>query len=272
MSSPTVDLDAYFARIGYTGARAATHAVLREIHFRHVCSIPFENLDVLLGRGIRIDVPSIERKLVHERRGGYCFEQNGLFAAVLRALGFRVTPLIARVRWQVPAGVATPLTHKVLRVEAGGVAFLADVGFGSMSLFEPLVFEFDSEQAGALEPRRLVRDGDAIVQQARLAETWCDVYRFALVEAPAVDFEVGNWFTSTHPQSRFVQNLTVARAGHRRRLGLLNRDFSVRHANGRNETRTLVTPEELLHVLATEFGLHFPAGTRFGQANSPWPA
>jgi len=271
MPSTTVDLDAYFARTGYIGARTATAAVLREIHVRHVCTIPFENLDVLLGRGIRIDVPSIERKLVQERRGGYCFEQNGLFAAVLEALGFRVTPLIARVRWQVPAAITTPLTHKVLRVEAGGLAFLADVGFGSMSLYEPLPLEYGVEQSGSLEPRRLVRDGDAIVQQARLGDVWFDVYRFALVEAPAVDFEVGNWFTSTHPQSRFVQNLTVALGGHHRRLGLFNREFSIRRADGRSETRTLATPEELLHVLATEFGLHFPAGTRFGPANSPWP-
>jgi N-hydroxyarylamine O-acetyltransferase len=271
MSSHTIDLDAYFARIGYTGARAATPAALREIHHRHVCAIPFENLDVLLGRGIRIDVPSIERKLVHERRGGYCFEQNGLLAAVLRALGFRVTPLIARVRWQVPAEVTTPLTHKVLRVEAGGAEFLADVGFGSMSLFEPLVLEYGPEQSRSLEPRRLVRDGDAVVQQARLGDTWFDVYRFALVEAPAVDFEMGNWFTSTHPQSRFVQNLTVAIAGDKRRLGLFNRDFSVRHADGRSETRTLATRAELLHVLATEFGLQLPAETRFGDAGSPWP-
>src|SRR4051812_2008631 len=95
-----VDLDAYFRRIGYSGSRTPTFEVLAAIHERHVRTIPFENLDILLGRDIRIDLASVSRKLVHDQRGGYCFEQNTLFAGVLRALGFVVRPLIARVRWQ----------------------------------------------------------------------------------------------------------------------------------------------------------------------------
>ena len=124
----TPNLDAYFARIGYAGPRTATPEVLRAIHAAHARAIPYENLDILLGREIRIDLASIERKLVHQKRGGYCFEQNCLLAAALRALGFRVTPCISRVRWQVPNDVVTPLTHLVLLVDCADRRFLSDVG------------------------------------------------------------------------------------------------------------------------------------------------
>ena len=98
---PAIDLEAYLARIGYTGSRATDFATLAAIHAAHAGVIPFENLDILLGRLIATDPPSIERKLVRDRRGGYCFEQNALLGAALRQLGFAVTPLIGRVRWQI---------------------------------------------------------------------------------------------------------------------------------------------------------------------------
>ena len=273
MPDPALDLDAYFARIGYTGARTATPDALSDIHLGHARAIPYENLDVLLGRGIRVDLASIEQKLVRQRRGGYCFEQNTLLAAVLRAIGFRVTPCMARVRWQIPAEVATPLTHLVLLADCDDGRFLADVGFGSMSLFTPLAFELDREQADvAVEPRRLVQRETCLTHQARLGDTWGDVYHFTTEEAPAIDCELGNWFTSTHPQSRFKQNLTLARAGDGCRYAILNREFTIRHADGRAERRELTTPDELLDVLAEYFDLRFPPGTRFGPPGSPWPA
>lgn len=248
------DLDAYFARIGYAGPRDATLATLSAIHTRHACSIPFENLDVLLGRGIRFDLDSVQQKLVRDRRGGYCFEQNHLLAAVLRELGFAVTPLIARVRWQAPADAITPLTHMLLCVEVGDRSFLADVGFGSMSLAAPLSLELDREQTGSLELRRLIQRSAFVVHQARVGEEWSDVYQFKLEAAPPVDFELGNWFTSTHPQSRFAQNLVAVRMGDRCRFVILNREFTIRHADGKVEKRAIASPDELLAVLAEYFG------------------
>ncbi len=268
---PAPDLDAYFVRIRYAGARAATAEVLTAIHQHHARAIPFENLDVLLGRPINLELAAIEQKLVREKRGGYCFEQNNLLAAVLRALGFQVTPLIARVRWQVPPEVDTALTHMLLRVDVDARSFLADVGFGSRALFTPLALEFDREQGGSIEPRRLVQRDRLVVYQNRADDAWTDVYQFTLDAAPAIDFELGNWFTSTHPQSRFRQNLTLARAGDGCRHALLNREFVTRYAGGRTESRTLATPDELLDVLAEFFGLHFPPGTRFGPPGAPWP-
>jgi N-hydroxyarylamine O-acetyltransferase len=272
MSDHAPDLDAYFARIAYSGSRAPTLATLTAIHEHHARAIPFENLDVLLGRPIQIESAAIEQKLVHARRGGYCFEQNSLLRDVLTALGFRVTPLIGRVRWQVPADTATGLTHVFLRIDLDGRSYLADVGFGSRSLLVPLVLEFDHEQSGSIEPRRLIQRGHLVVHQTLHDGAWADVYQFTLDPAPFVDFEIGNWFTSTHPQSRFKQNLVAARAGPGCRYALLNRELIIRHTDGRTEKRTLTTPDELLAVLVEYFGLHFPTGTRFGPPGSPWPS
>jgi len=266
------DLDAYCARIGYTGSRTPTAATLEAIHQQHVRAIPFENLDVLLGWPISLELAAIERKLVREKRGGYCFEQNSLLAEALRALGFHVKPLIARVRWQVPDDMMTALTHMLLHVEAEGLAYIADAGFGSRSLFGPLALEFDREQTSSLEPRRLLQRDRTIVHQSRSENGWADVYHFTLDEAPPVDFELGNWFTSTHPQSRFRQNLFVVRAGEGCRHALFNRELVTRYADGRADKRVLESPDELLAVLAEKFDLNFPAGTRFGPPGAAWPS
>jgi N-hydroxyarylamine O-acetyltransferase len=269
---PTLDLDAYCARIGYTGPRTVSHATLDAIHRRHAETIPFENLDIQLGRRIAIDVPSIERKLVHDRRGGYCFEQNALLAAVLRALGFAVTTLIGRVRWQIPAETETPLVHQFLRVEVPGVGpCLADVGFGSMSLYRPLRWVPDLAQPCGLEPRRLVQRGDVFVHQAQIGETWGDVYQFSPAPALGVDFELANWFTCAHPDSAFQHNLRASRTLADRRYTLVNSEFKIRHADGRLEHRVIATAGELLAILAEHFGLHFPPATRFGRPGMPWP-
>src|SRR5436190_17504254 len=123
---PAVDLDAYFARIGYMGERIPTAATLRALHLAHTTHIPFENLDVLLGRPIQIDLNSIQTKLVRDHRGGYCFEQNGLFAAALEQLGFQVTRIAGRARHLTTR--VLPRTHMILKVEVDEASWIADVG------------------------------------------------------------------------------------------------------------------------------------------------
>jgi N-hydroxyarylamine O-acetyltransferase len=137
-----LDLPAYLDRIGVSRAdsRAPTLDTLRALHLGHSTTIPFENLDVLLGRPIRLDLASLQAKLVEARRGGYCFEHNVLFAAVLEALGFPVTRLAARV-YMGPPSPARPRTHMLLRVEVGAEPWLADVGFGRDGLLEPVPFD-----------------------------------------------------------------------------------------------------------------------------------
>jgi N-hydroxyarylamine O-acetyltransferase len=261
MTADTLDLDAYLSRIGYRGARGPTAATLQALHLAHATHIPFENLDILLGRPIRIDLPSLQAKLVAGGRGGYCFEQNTLFAAVLRELGFDVTLLAARVRFGTTR--ILPRTHMVLRVKSESEYWLADVGFGAAGVLLPVRFR-DSEEARQFAwTYRLVEDAGQWVLRSLRDGAWTDLYAFTLEPQLAVDFEVANHYVSTHPQSRFVQTLTAQRVGPEERRTLVNRELSIERAGG-TERRTLSEDDdELLALLADDFGLRFPAGTRF---------
>lgn len=267
-----LDLDAYLVRLGYAGPRMPTVGLLAEILRRHVTTIPFENLDILLGRPICIDLPAVERKLVTDQRGGYCFEQNLLLQTALTALGYKVTPLSARVRWQVPPEAVTLLTHMTLRVEAEDADWLADAGFGSASLSAPLRLDMERAQPTPHEPRRVLQQHNTYMHQTRLPSgEWADLYQFTLEAQSPADYAVANWWTSTHPATRFTQNLVVALSAEGCRHTIFNREFTTRWIDGRVEQRLLNSPADLLEVLAGTFGLHFPAGTVFKAPALVWP-
>jgi N-hydroxyarylamine O-acetyltransferase len=253
-----IDLDAYFTRIGYTGPREPNLETLRTIHLRHVTSIPFENLNPLLQRPVKLDVQSLERKLIHEGRGGYCFEQNLTLVNVLRQLGFKARELLARVRWTVPDEVTTPLTHMLLLVETEGAPYIADVGFGGQTLTTPISLVADLEQPTAHETYRLLKQGDEWLLQALLAGEWRDLYRFDLAQHFPVDYEVGNWYTSTHPDSHFTKELALSRADTGRRYMLRNNQFAVRHVDAPTERRILGSRDEIKEVISSIFHLQLP--------------
>jgi N-hydroxyarylamine O-acetyltransferase len=266
-----IDLDAYFARIGHRGPRTPTLETLNAIVAAHVQTIPFENLDVLLGRPIDLAPSAIERKLVHARRGGYCFEQNALLLTVLTRLGFTARPLSARVRSQRPREFVPARTHLFVRVELAE-SWLADVGIGSLSMSSVLRLAETGAQDTLHEPRRLLRENGVIYNQVRLGDDWHDVYELTLEEMPEIDRVVANWYTSTHPDSHFKSRLMAARAlPDGGRLSLLNRELTVRRRDGHADRRVIATPEELLGVLADRFGLAFPVGTRFACDALDWP-
>jgi N-hydroxyarylamine O-acetyltransferase len=266
-----MNLDRYFARIGFAGKARADEATLRALHGLHVQAIPFENLDVLLGRRIDIAGSAVAKKLIDDRRGGYCFEHNTLFQTVLAAIGFHVEPFLARVRFNVPREVRTGLTHMILRVTIGGRPWLADVGFGGVGGSAPLLLDTEEEQATPHEPRRLLRRGSLHVHQALLGGEWKDAYEFVL-EAPApVDFELGNWYSCTHPQAHFINNLVVAKLDGPERLIITNREFTVRQIDGSAERHEIASPEELLVLLTSRFGMTFPKGTVFSAPGLSWP-
>lgn len=258
VTSPQLDLDAYFRRIEYAGTRQPTLPALMDLHLAHASHIPFENIDVMLRRPIRLDLPSIESKLVHNCRGGYCYEQNLLFAAVLERLGFSVTLLAARVRFG--AQRVLPRTHVALAVDVDGDRWLADLGFGSCGLLVPIPLIVAEYQQFAWT-YRLDREGDLWVLRAPVGGVWQDLYVFSLEPQIAVDFEPPNHYVSTHPDSRFVQTLTVQRVAPDTRRVLRNTILTTTTSAG-DTCRTLRDSAELLTVLAAEFGLKFPGDTQ----------
>lgn len=257
-----LDLEAYLARIGCAPPLAPDLEALRRLHQAHVGAIPFENLDVLLGRPIPLDLASLEAKLVAARRGGYCFEQNTLFAGVLEALGFVLTRLAARVRQGATA--VRPRTHMLLRVDLPEGPFLADVGFGGDGPLHPLPLVSGRESWLGGTGHRLRREAEAWVLEGTVEGIWTDLYVFTLEPQHPADYEMANYYTSTHPQSAFRLKLTAQRSWPEARIALRNRELVRRTANG-TERITIRDPEHLLEVLDREFGLRFPPGTRFPQ-------
>lgn len=256
------DLDRYFARIGYAGPRAANLDTLRALHLLHPQAIPFENLNPLLGLPVRLDIGSLQRKLVGSRRGGYCFEHNLLFSRVLKELGFRVTGLAGRVLWNQPTDALPPRSHKVLRIELDGRTWLADVGFGQTPT-GPLLLEPDREQATPHEPYRLLHSGDQMTLQAKLGGTWTTLYRFDLHEQFQIDYEVANHYVSTYPTSHFVRSLIAARATPGGRYGLRNSRLSIHRLDGPSQRRELGSAAEIRAVLDELFGITVPEPALF---------
>lgn len=259
-ATPKLDLDAYFARIGYTGPHEPTLATLKQLQFAHGTSVPFENLDIQLGRPILIDLESIQAKIVKARRGGYCFEQNTLLAAALERLGFGVTLLSARVR--LGASRVLPRTHMLLAVDAQDERWLVDVGFGTGGPLAPLPFAPEQVAEQPLWSFRLREEGGGWVLQSLREGAWQDLYVFTLEPQYPIDFEMANHYVSTHPASRFVQTLTAQKQSPEACFLLRNRELTIIR-RGEKSVREISDDEALLGVLKETFGLVFPPGTRF---------
>ncbi len=255
-----IDLDVYCDRIGYTGVREPTLDVLNALHALHPAHIPFETLDPVLGRPVALDLASVQDKLLHGKRGGYCFEQNALLRAVLGALGFSVTGLAARVTWQAPPERPTgPRTHMLLEVEVEGATYIADVGFGGLLQDAPLRLSADVEQETPAGHYRYLRKDETYTLQAKLATGWQSVYVFTREPQVAADYMVSNWFTSTHPHAFTRANLLMERLLPSVRISLFNRKLTHRHRDGRIEQCMIADADELDAVVRGEFNVDPPA-------------
>ncbi|HWW56722.1 MAG TPA: arylamine N-acetyltransferase [Sphingopyxis sp.] len=243
----------YFSRIGYDGPVAPTLDVLAALQAAHIAAIPFEAIDALTGAGIEIDADAVDAKLIGQRRGGYCFEQNGLFLRVLRAIGFDADGLLGRVRWMLPDDApATPRTHMVVRVRLDGRFWLVDVGFGAAVPPRPLAMDSVEAQPTQHESYRVTPQGEAWQVAARIEEEWRTLYLLDDVPPPAIDYEIGNWYTSAHPGSHFRHQLIAARTTSEARYGLRDNRLTTRLVDGRIDRRYL-TADEIERVLAEIF-------------------
>lgn len=256
-----INLDAYFKRIGYVGPRKANMKVLKELHLLHPKTFPFENLNPYLGIPIELDLKSLQQKMIYEGRGGYCFEQNLLFKSVLETLGFKVKGLAARILWNQPEGQVSSRGHMLLLIELDGKNYVADVGFGGLTLTAPLLLETDLVQSTPHEPYRLLRvDEDSYVMETEIKEEWKSIYRFDLQEQLLPDYEVTNWYLSNHPESHFVTGLIAARSESEpaRRYALRGNELSIHIRNKGTEKRTIDSVPELKEVLENDFLINLP--------------
>jgi N-hydroxyarylamine O-acetyltransferase len=258
-TTDAIDLDAYFQRIGYIGDRTPTLKTLQSIHQHHAEAIAFENLNSFLKQPVPLDLKSLQQKLIHEGRGGYCFEQNLLFRSVLSAVGFQVTNLAARVLLNLPEGTITPRSHMLLQVDIDGEKYIADVGFGGLTLTAPLSLTPDIEQSTPHEPFRLIATDHAYIMQAYIGQAWKSLYRFDLQEQQLPDYQVSNWYVCTHPNSLFVTTLIAARPDTDCRYALRNNQLTTHYLDGRTDRRVLSTVTELRAALEDVFRLNLPA-------------
>ncbi len=261
-----VNLKAYFERIGFAGSIAPTLATLDLLHALHPAAIPFENLSPLMGDPVPLDQPSLEKKLLADRRGGYCFEHNLLFMRVLQDLDFVVRPLLARVVWTNPEGAQQPPSHLLLLVEVNGQNHIADVGFGGLTLTTPLRLRADTEQATPHETFRLTGGEPDWTLEVKLGEDWKPVYVFNLDPVSEDDIAPINDRIATDPESPFTHELRVALAPSGKRLKLHNTSLTIQPIEGEAEKRSIGSMEELRTVLTAEFGLVLPSDDRLEPA------
>ncbi|ARG57289.1 MULTISPECIES: arylamine N-acetyltransferase family protein [Mycobacterium] len=254
-----LDLNAYFERIGYRGPTEPTLAVLRELVSAHTRAIPFENLDPLMGVPVDdLSPESLMDKLVHRRRGGYCYEHNGLIGNVLAELGFRPRRLAGRVVWMAPPDAPLPAqTHTVLAVSFPGSdgSYLVDAGFGGQTPTSPLRLRTRCVQQTTHEPYRLDDRGDGLVLQALVRDEWQPLYEFSTISRPPIDLKVGSWFVSTHPSSHFVTGLMAATVTEDARWNLTGRILAV-HRGGRTEKTVLEDAAAVVDALSGRFGIN----------------
>lgn len=250
-SRPAFDLEAYLQRVGLSG-----RPTIAEVHRAHGLAIPFENLDPHRGLPVSLAPEDLERKLVAERRGGYCFEQNMLLKSALEALGAEVEMYLARVRYGGGPAIR-PRSHLVLRAELDGESWHADVGFGLGSPLEPLPWGPGEEHEIAHWRYRVVQDGAELVLQCLEDGTWADLYGFVPEPVYAVDVETASWFVCTHPRSPFVTGLIIAsQDADGTRLALS--DWSGLELRQRTPQASTVTPlqrSEVPALLAERFDL-----------------
>ncbi|HBS23375.1 MULTISPECIES: arylamine N-acetyltransferase [Thalassospira] len=255
LPEPQVDLDAYFARIGYDGPREATLEVLRDLHALHPAHIPFEAINVLCRKGVSLAPEDIDRKIILEGRGGYCFEQNGLFRRVLRSLGFEVESLAGRVLWGYNEGDGPrPRCHMAMRVTLDGEAWLVDVGLGGCVPTAPLLLGVSVPQVTPHDTFRVRERNGRYLTELERDGVWKPVHEVDIVPVEDIDYEVMNFYASTHPESGFAKVLMVARSAPHARFTLLNNRLTIRLRTGEEEVHHL-SVGDVEQTLSDIFGI-----------------
>ncbi|MBA2780402.1 arylamine N-acetyltransferase family protein [Billgrantia kenyensis] len=250
-----LDLDAYLARIDYRGPLTPSLETLKTLQQAHLAAVPFENLEIVTGGEIRIDLDSLQDKLVRRRRGGYCHEHNTLFATVLDRLGFEVAGRNARILMGQEERVVTPLGHTMLVVTVGGHDWLVDVGVGNVGPREPIRLETDREVSHGPWEYRLERSplGYWLLRHKYLGE-WFNLYQFSDETNYRADSAEYNYLASHHPESPFVRRIVAQHNGAEVRLALTDLELKVFRPGQAPELQR-IEAAALPDVLRQRFGL-----------------
>lgn len=250
------DLDAYFNRIHYDGPAEPTLAVLAALMRHHMAHIPFEAIDVMLGRGVSLDPQHLEAKMLQQHRGGYCYEQTGLLRRMLDAIGFDSIQNVGRVwlRADPETGPAGPASHTSLRVVADDRLWLVDVGFGGFMPIEPILWQLETSQATSWGTYGLTRTPNGFLLRVEHAGCWRPLYEILDLGWQPIDLVTGNHYVATHPDSQFRHQLRGALTLADERRTLANNEFRRTRPDGSHTEQTL-DADGLAQVLADEFGL-----------------
>lgn len=249
-------ISSYLDRIAYSGTTKPSNETLKQLHRAHLFHVPFENLDIGIGRPILVDQLRFVRKIIEEKRGGFCYEMNGSFAWLLKELGFKVTLLSARVG-RADGSFSPEFDHLTLKVDLDE-PWLADVGFGD-SFLDPLRIETGLEQRQANGTFRIVEQGpDLVVQRLQSDQAWHAEYAFTLRPRRLEDFAGMCHYHQTSPQSHFTQNKVCTLATPDGRI-TLSKDKLIVTSNGNREEREIPTEKEWLEILKAQFGVVLPA-------------
>lgn len=247
-------LQDYLRRISFSETSFEPNIeLLSQLILDHTRTIPFENLNPFLRIPVKLDIDSLTQKLIYDHRGGYCYEQNLLFMQMLKKIGFEVEPLVARVN--ISSSIINPRTHMLLIVSIADTQYLVDVGFGGITPTAPLDINVSTAQDTPHNSYKIACESGNYQLLFLKDSEWHPIYIFDFQKQQSVDFEISNWFTSTHPNSHFINQLMVSRTDKSVRYNLRNNVLSFHFNNREVEQVTFTTSDEIRNVLKQKFGL-----------------
>ena len=256
MSRYKFDCDAYLQRLKYTGQINPVEKDLKDLHRAHFYTIPFENFDILLGRGVHLEPGKLFNKLVQNRRGGYCFELNGLFLMALRAFGFDARPLLGRVH---KTGTPTGRGHQLTLIAIQEKQWIADVGFGGDTPRTPIPLVLGRPVIHDGQKIRLIDTANfGIMVQTFKSDQWENLYSFDLGYVCQADIDYGNHYTSTHPDALFTTARVAALPVQNGVYTLFNNTFKSTIGEEEN-IQELAQGQPYLDALKTHFGIELDA-------------
>lgn len=253
------DLSTYLNRLSYEAPPPPTLATLQELQLRHTCAFSFETLSTMLHDAVPLDIPALKAKILYGGRGGYCYELNKLYLELLQELGYSVRGITARVVMGGPPDAWAPRMHMLVLVEIDGRAYVTDVGFGGLVPTAPLRLGVRDVQETPHEPYRISEQDGAYTVWVQVVGEWRALFVFDLQRQGEVDYEMGNWYVSTHKDSPFIDQLVAARMSEGVRRTLENGSYAVHRTGFATDRRQITDVDELISVMEREFQIRMPS-------------